>query len=296
MALPTYYHDLHRRNIDDFDYHIAIGNTATVQAGAVVNLDEQFTAVAGTYTGLLNDIEFAPTANFATSVYGLNFTLRLTTAWARTAGGLFGIYGRTRVDNAVGATNLNLVGIQCAADVNDASATVAEGLISYTPFVDTGACSTGRGIRIAAGTLGAGSITTLYGLYIENVTNGGTNWAIYTNTGDIRFGDDVLVGTTSPPAAGSGRVLVFGDNGGDPTPAANTCGFYGKDVAGTVEAFCVDEGGVATQLSPHDPETGEWIFYSQNTRTGRVMRVDMEQLVKFLDDYFGTSFVQEWIE
>ncbi len=35
-------------------------------------------------------------------------------------------------------------------------------------------------------------------------------------------------------------------------------------------------------------------FYSVNTKTGKVLRVDMERLVKFIDEKFGTDFVKEF--
>lgn len=50
-------------------------------------------------------------------------------------------------------------------------------------------------IRIYSGTKGAAgaNITNLYGLKIENQTVGSTNYAIYTGTGAVHFGDDVNV-------------------------------------------------------------------------------------------------------
>jgi len=54
----------------------------------------------------------------------------------------------------------------------------------------------GTGVYIASSILGSGSaITTLYGLYVEGMTTGGTNYAIYTNAGDIRFGGTIVAGT-----------------------------------------------------------------------------------------------------
>lgn len=66
-------------------------------------------------------------------------------------------------------------------------------------------------------TKGAGStITTQYGLYVESLTSGATNYAIYTNTGLVRFGDTVtmngvnrLLGTGA--AAGTAAGWRFGD-------------------------------------------------------------------------------------
>ena len=71
---------------------------------------------------------------------------------------------------------------------------------------------------------------------------------------------------------------------------------YAEDVSSSSELKVRDEAGNVTVLSPHDPETGEWIFYSVNTKTGKVLRVDMEKLVKFIDKKFGTNFVKEYFE
>ena len=72
--------------------------------------------------------------------------------------------------------------------------------------------------------------------------------------------------------------------------------FYSKDVSSSTEAHVMDEAGNETLLSPHDPTTGEWIFYSRHSVTGRVLRVDMERLVKRLEEHFGWGLVHEHIE
>ena len=55
----------------------------------------------------------------------------------------------------------------------------------------------------------------------------------------------------------------------------------------------MDEAGNATQLSPHDPETGEWYYYSENKKTGRRVRINMEQLVKKFEEMSGEKFLFE---
>jgi len=76
----------------------------------------------------------------------------------------------------------------------------------------------------------------------------------------INSDGNVGIGSITSPSAGSGKVLYVGDNAGDPTMAANTAGFYGKDVAGTVEAFAIDEAGNAAQLTSH-PEDAPPQYY-----------------------------------
>jgi hypothetical protein len=58
----------------------------------------------------------------------------------------------------------------------------------------------------------------------------------------------------------------------------------------------MDAAGNATPLSPHDDVSNEWIFYSVNTVTGKTMRVDMERLVKRLDQLLGGGFVTEFLQ
>ncbi len=91
---------------------------------------------------------------------------------------------------------------------------------------------------------------------------------------------DLYLGTGSEPASGSGKVMVFGNNGANPTLGNNSAGIYAKDVSGTVEMFAADEAGNATQISPHDPLTGEWYFYSENRRRNRSLRVNIEQFIR----------------
>jgi hypothetical protein len=45
----------------------------------------------------------------------------------------------------------------------------------------------------ASSTVNAGTITTLVGVYVESMTAGGTNYAIYTNAGLVHFNDQVFV-------------------------------------------------------------------------------------------------------
>jgi hypothetical protein len=70
--------------------------------------------------------------------------------------------------------------------------------------------ATGAGVHIGAPTIGAGSsITTLYGLKIENQTGGGTNYAIFTGTGPVKIGDAFgCNGATPQTAAASGGAVT----------------------------------------------------------------------------------------
>lgn len=104
-------------------------------------------------------------------------------------------------------------------------------------------------------------------------------------TGSITPGTRVLAiaqGTTSPEGGRDGQGLIFAA----PNPDAPT----------VTELFVMDEIGNRTQISPHDARTGEWIFYSKNTRTGRVVRIRIEQMVQEFERLTGKEFIDEWTE
>ena len=67
---------------------------------------------------------------------------------------------------------------------------------------------------------------------------------------------------------------------------------WAQDDIGTAEAYVQDGAGNQVSFSPHNRE-GEWEFNCKNIKTGRVLNVQMEQLVKFLDKQFGTKFLTE---
>jgi len=73
---------------------------------------------------------------------------------------------------------------------------------------------------------------------------------------------------------------------------ANGVSFY----SASGEANVMDAAGNATLLSPHDAVTNEWIFRSKHTPTGKVLKIDVERLLKFVNDHFGLDAVHEFIE
>lgn len=103
------------------------------------------------------------------------------------------------------------------------------------------------------------------------------------------------IGTSIMPTLSGTNVLVFGDNEGDPELGSNTAGLYAKDISGTVQMFAVDEAGNNTQISPHDPTSGEWVFFSRNTKTGKTLKVNMEKLVRLVEGLTGENIMEEFI-
>ena len=154
-----------------------------------------------------------------------------------------------------------------------------------------------------------GAVNNNVGVRFGDSGNNGIGFLAYNHTSNymqlatnaaerirINSSGDLLVGTTTDPSAGNGKVLVFGDNAAQPTMGSNTAGIYGFDVAGTVEMFAVDEAGNDTQLTTHDSITGEFIHRSTNRYSGRELTILLEQLAQEVGRLSGKRFVVEsWL-
>jgi hypothetical protein len=62
------------------------------------------------------------------------------------------------------------------------------------------------------------------------------------------------------------------------------------------ELYVLDENGNESNISPHNVRS-EWEFYSKNKNTGRCVRVNMERMIKRLEELHpGEKFLEEWTE
>ncbi len=70
---------------------------------------------------------------------------------------------------------------------------------------------------------------------------------------------------------------------------------YTKTANETDEVFVQDSRGNVTQISPHN-EDNEWHYFSRNMKTGKVVRINMERMIRRLEEITGESFIEEWVE
>jgi|GEM_PF-4059123 len=146
----------------------------------------------------------------------------------------------------------------------------------------TGGVAANDKIGFSSGSL---SMSARGGLTIDmDSDNNDTNRKMmFTHDGGVVIlamneGGNVGVGTQTFDASATSTVAII--NGTSPaTGTPNQSYIYAKDVAASSEMFVMDEAGNQTQISPHDPKTGEWIYYSHNKKTGRILRVDMEKMM-----------------
>jgi len=113
---------------------------------------------------------------------------------------LFGmLFIPTISDNAGTSKNITIVaGIYARIDTN----------ASYTGTISNYAFYAGNGVK---GNVGA-TVSTQYGLYVESLTTGAANYAIFTNSGIVHLGDIVAIAagtqTTNLPRVGG---MIFTD-------------------------------------------------------------------------------------
>jgi hypothetical protein len=149
----------------------------------------------------------------------------------------------------------------------------------------------------AAGIVLVGSSSTSY-IAFETAAAANTiptERARITSGGNFQTssGNSVQVGGTAARAttAGTNRVDIF-DGTAPVGTLANGVSFY--SAAG--EASVMDAAGNATLLSPHDSETNEWIFRSKHTPSGKVLKIDVEKMLRFINDHFGLDAIHEFTE
>jgi len=185
-----------------FNFRVAVGNVASIStAGDLVAASANFGAGAGALT--------------AGAISGTTGTFSGTVGIGVAASASVGLY-------LFGATALTGSGTSQNAIKSDltfpAAATVSidAGFFRVRTTASAYTVSVASGIYIDEAIKGATStITTLYGLKIEDQTVGGTNYAIYTGAGLVRFGGAATFASTVAVtgAVNFGNKLTIGTNG-----------------------------------------------------------------------------------
>jgi len=80
--------------------------------------------------------------------------------------------------------------------------------------------------------------------------------------------------------------------GSDPATVADKAHIYAKDESSSAEVFVRDEAGNVTKISPHNQQ-GEWEYYSRNTKTGKTVRINMEEMIRDIEKLTGKTYIQD---
>lgn len=158
------------------------------------------------------------------------------------------------------------------------------GSISFNGVNTSSAVKTAAAIRslqdAAAGTTATpGAITFLTLPPSGNLTER----VRITSVGNTKIAGTAVRATTE----GTNHLDIF-DGTAPVGTLANGISIYSE----SGECYIMDAAGNATLQSPHD-DKGNWIFYSENTVTGRKVRVDMEKMMRRLNDLHGWNYFHE---
>lgn len=78
-----------------------------------------------------------------------------------------------------------------------------------------------------------------------------------------------------------------------PPRPESSANIFAADDGGTVEMYVQDEASNITKISPHNDQ-GEWEYFSRNSITGKTVRVNMEKMIRKLEQITGESFFEEY--
>jgi hypothetical protein len=204
-------------------------------------------------------------------------------------------------------TDVNNLGNDIRAwgdNVNGGGYTLSNVRVSATAGLSSFSDGT-QGLMVGAYTLGSGygmiyrfGVTPDAGNYVfgasstETILNSATRLVLAVSGAErVRIdGSNIKVGGSADRAttAGTNQLVLF--NGTAPVGTlANGASFY----ATSGEMRVMDAAGNATLLSPHDRTTNEWIYDSAHTPTGKRLRINVEKLLRFVNEHFALDCVQE---
>lgn len=140
-------------------------------------------------------------------------------------------------------------------------------------------------------------------IYLNEDSTASANWVETAGSGSQGGGGITSVSADPVPTLGGNlnantyninnvstiSVATNGNPGVDPTTDSGVGYIYAKGA--TAELFVKDGAGNITQISPHDEE-GDWVYYSENVKTGKRVKVNMERMIRKLEEITGETFFE----
>ena len=140
----------------------------------------------------------------------------------------------------------------------------------------------------------AGTGTIFYRSGTQTFSNaaGSKTMAVFNaaSSVDLNFNNNTKFQTTNHGVQLTG-VMRMAIESGDPSTVADTAHIYAKDESASAEVFVQDEAGNVTKISPHN-EQGEWEYFSRNTKTGKTVRVNMEEMIRDIEKLTGKKYIK----
>jgi len=146
------------------------------------------------------------------------------------------------------------------------------------------------------------STGSLY-IFLNEDSSASANWIETAGSGQAGGGGITSLAADATPELGGNldanayninnvgtiSVATNGDPGVDPATDSGVGYIYAKGA--TAELFVKDGAGNITQISPHSEE-GDWVYYSENVKTGKRVKVNMERMIRRLEEITGETFFE----
>jgi hypothetical protein len=263
-------------------------NTAARAYGLGISLN---TTVTGSSSTNSNFRQRGINAAIAVDMAGYDYTRSGTTAGPTAGSYATNITNSSSTPSTInqitGASNFAAAyadsGTYAAGDLTITNATANSGAIELYSDPGAGDFTITNGYAFKSEAFIDGSndtVTNMYGFY-----HGASSSQTGTITNNYAF--------YSEDATASSRMgaIRLDNQSGDPTHGADFSWIYAKDDASSSEVYVRDEAGNVTKISPHN-DAGEWEYYSVNKNTGKKVRVNMERMIKRLEEITGETFIE----
>ena len=266
------------------------GTTLTAADSSTININEGL-VVDGTVTvsGTTNTADVATTGN--TTVTGNS-----------TVAGDLTVAGSINADNIISSSNGDIT-----IDPAGTGAIVLTGPITHAGTQTTTGQLNVDNLRLDGNVLSAtsGGIT-LTPADGQNVTVGGTNTNLTAGEANFTLMEATTARADTIESDTSNADLVFNTQGtgvfdfnaaikmaevSKPTAVADHGFIYTKNDSGTGEVFVLDAADNETKISPHN-DNGEWEYFSRNSRTGKTVRINMEAMIRDLENFTGNKYIE----
>lgn len=159
-----------------FTGHVGIGSGASIPTTQVLSINETETGNS-TIVGLIVRANNTYNSTFSANLRGNQAIVTKTDGTLNSSGNVLGYNAAVHLK---GATTTTVSSGDVACFRNEGSVADTASVYAYNVFLAKEPTLSGTG-----------AITNLYGLYVNDMTNGTNNYAIYTNDGEVSLGDIV---------------------------------------------------------------------------------------------------------
>ncbi len=157
----------------DVSGHVAVGGSASVLTTTALNVTETFNDTTS-LVGLNNDITLSLSGDYTSTAFGIDNDFTISGTGNQNTGRVGGYSNITTINN-VGTTS-NVVGFENVVSLSTSAgdATIARAMYTRIDNSSSSTIATGIGLDVA-NPITSGLITNLYGIYVRNLTDGGSN-------------------------------------------------------------------------------------------------------------------------